>query len=150
MRAAGLSSIKQTGPAFVDRLLPCLRQLGARVRLIGNPAAMEDVMAAARSNPDGVVMFSVKWSAGGHTLLASAGPLRGVQIADRSGKVVRSLAELERFYPGIGAATPYGSMAVVEAARIVKMTNSAGILSQLALEVKSVFVPPRGPKTARP
>jgi hypothetical protein len=148
VRAAGLNNIQETGGAFVDRMMPYLQQLGARVRPLATPASMNDVIQAARANRDGVVMFSVEWFKGGHTLLASYNPFRGVLIADRSGAVVGSLRELERYYEGISGATPYGTMAVVDAARVVKATNTGGVLSLLALQVKAVFVPPPKAKTA--
>lgn len=150
----GAAKVSSTGGAWVDELVAPLRQIGARIRMLQNPTMMDDVIQAAKANRDGVVMFSVRFSNGsGHTLLASRHPLQGVFIADRSGKIVRGLAELEQLYPGISQAIPYGTMAVADAARVIKALDAVSIASMLALEVVSVLNPQSdskkstGPKT---
>ena len=103
---------------------------------------MQDVFRAAEASKDSVVMFSVKWENTGHTLLARYYPLQGVRIADRSGLIVKELVQLSHLYgSGIGSATPYGSMAVVEAARLTKGLNVMGLAGMLALECKAVLTP---------
>jgi len=142
MKAAGKATSAETGPAWVNEVTPFLKQLGARVKDLPNPQTMEDVARAAKAAPDGVVMFSVEWAGKGHTLLAQYHPLQGVLIADRSGVIVKSLAELAKFYgPGISAAKPYGGMALVEAAQLIKGLNVAGLASMLGLELVAVLSP---------
>jgi len=141
-KAAGLSGRAETGGAFVHELVGVLQKLGARVRLVRPPATLQDVIDAARANPDGAVMFSIKWGSNAHTLLAKYHPLQGVMLADRSGRIVRSFAELSSFYGrAVKDAVPFGTMAVVEAARLVKALNVSSLLSQLALEVVAVLTP---------
>jgi LysM repeat protein len=130
-RAAGLRSISQLGGAFVDELVPVLRRLGARVTLLNNPGSLEAVNAAVRG--EGVVLFSVKWGQVGHTLYAFRNALGRVVYADRTGKVVSSLSELERFYSGISNAKVYGSAALLEGPRIL-ITEG---LAVLAMEVRA-------------
>jgi nucleoid-associated protein YgaU len=135
-QAGGLGSIKQLGGAFVDRLVPILRALGARVELVGELSSLESVNAAVKGQ--GVVLFSVKWVRAtgktvGHTLYAFR-DLRGrVVYADRSGVVVTTLAALERFYQGIGSAKVYGPAALVQGARIL----IADGLAVLGIEVRA-------------
>jgi LysM repeat protein len=143
MRVAGKATPAETaGGNWVSEITSFLKQLGGRVRPLGNPQSMEDVIRAAKAAPDGVVMFSVEWAGGGHTLLAEYHPLQGVLFADRTGVLVKNLSELSKFYgPGISNATVYGDMALVEAARLIKAMNASSLASILGLEIMAVLSP---------
>jgi LysM repeat protein len=82
-------------------------------------------------------LFSVHWvRAGepiGHTLYAFRDALGRLLYADRTGTVVKSLQELERFYTGIGGAKVYGTAALVEGAHILMAEG----LAVLAMEVRA-------------
>lgn len=134
--AAGFPSIRQLGGAFVDQVAPVLQKLGARVTPLGRPSSL-DAVAAAAARGDGVVLFSVQWSHGsrpvGHTLYAFRDLLGRVRYADRTGAVVSTLAELEKFYPGIAGASVYGTAALVLGPRIL-LTEG---LAVLAMEVRA-------------
>jgi hypothetical protein len=151
--AAGLKT-SATGGAFIDELLAALRQLGAKVRLLPNPGSLNDVLQAASGNRNGAVVFSVTWRNAaftppevGHSLVAAWDAAANVvRFADRSGRVISSLAELERLYPGIGSATPYGTMAFIENALIPQAALLAGgvggsIYDAVALQLSVVFSP---------
>lgn len=137
-RAAGFGKVAELGGAFVDELLPVLRNLGARVTALPALRNIAEVMSNVRGR--GVVMFSVEWKMGaeqvGHTLYAFRDLLGRLRIADRTGAVVSGLAELERFYPGIAQAKVYGSAALVEGPRILLVDGVA----VLAMEVRSQLV----------
>jgi hypothetical protein len=139
VQAAGLRSIKQIGGAYVDQLVPTLRQLGARVLRLGSPANLEAVNAAV--GRDGVVMFSVRWVLAGeqvgHTMYAFRDSIGRLLYADRSGAVVKTLQELEHLYKGIGSATVYGSAALVQGPRIL-LVNGLGILGMEVLATLAV------------
>ncbi|HEY2377953.1 MAG TPA: hypothetical protein VGH98_18410 [Gemmatimonadaceae bacterium] len=146
--------VSATGPAFIDELVAALRALGARLRLLPNPGTLADVERAVAANRNGVTLFSVEWSnpayrgGVGHTLAAAWNAARGcVVFVDRSGNVVAGLAELERLYPGIGGATPYGTMAFIQnglipQASLLKGTVVSSIADAVFLELKTVFAPP--------
>ena len=151
--AAGLKT-SATGGAFIDELLAALRQLGAKVRLLPNPGSLNDVLQAASGNRNGAVVFSVTWRNAaftppevGHSLVAAWDAAANVvRFADRSGRVISSLAELDRLYPGIGSATPYGTMAFIENALIPQAALLAGgvggsIYDAVALQLSVVFSP---------
>lgn len=134
-------------PRWIHELTPALRGLGASVREWGSPAAsafgsMAEATRLARHTINGVVLFSVEWVVGGqrvgHTLMLRNG-MSGVRIIDRTGKVAKSLADLERIVPGyqgIATAVPYGSAAVVQnAAWVTAAEWGVTPLSALALQV---------------
>ena len=137
-KAAGLRSIAELGGAFVDELVIAMRSLGARVTNLPVLRSLADVMAAVKNK--GVVLFSIEWEMAGekvgHTLYAFRDVLGRLRLADRTGAVVSSLAELERFYPGIGQARVYGTAALVEGPRLL-IIDGVGIL---AMEVNAQLV----------
>lgn len=141
-KAAGLKSIQQLGGAFVDELLPVLRKLGARATLVNNPTLQSVIAAAARGKE--VVLFSLSWAGGsvGHTIYAFRSVAGRVVFADRTGKIVNSIAELERFYPGISKATVYGPAALLEGPRLLVIDGvgvlAMEVLAQLAVDPVTV------------
>lgn len=146
-RAAGIADTANTSGAFVHELITPLKQLGADAKYVAEATSMKQIARLADSNPSGVVLFSVKWSSGtgveiGHTLLARRGLFGGINIIDRTNQVVSNLAELERLYPGIKNAIPYGSLGVVQNARIVTLAGTLpSLMNVLAVEVRSIPIP---------
>jgi hypothetical protein len=158
--AAGQSLAFLTNPSsavaqvarHVNQIAELLRRLGARVRDLRNfdsaPGTMEDVAGLVKGNSNGVVMFSVKWadkafaSAGnalgqvGHTLVAFRDGAKGIMFADRSGRIVKSLSELQDMYPGIGSAVPYSTSALIPGATVIQGGNALGLAGVIALEVQ--------------
>jgi nucleoid-associated protein YgaU len=139
--AAGLQSTKHLAGAFVHELTPVLQKLGARVASLGKPANLEAVNASVRG--DGVVLFSVEWSSAGkqvgHTIYAFRDSIGRLFYADRTGVVVRTLQELERFYAGIGSAKVYGTAAFVQGPRIM-IVDGLGVLCMEVLAKLAVPV----------
>lgn len=142
--AGGFQSIKQLSGAFVDRVAPILQKLGARVTSLGKPADIEAVNAVVKR--EGVVLFSVEWTRAGtkvgHTLYAFRDSIGRLLYADRTGSIVSNLAELEKFYSGIGGAKVYGTAALVEGPRIL-ITQGMAVLgmevrAQLAADPETV------------
>jgi hypothetical protein len=135
--AAGFKSIGELGGAFVDAVTPALKKLGARVTDLGHLPNFESVVAAVRG--DGPVLFSVEWDMlgqrVGHTLYAFKDALGRLRIADRTGRVVASLAELNSSYPGIGESTVYGPAALVQGATI-KIADGIAVM---AMEVRGML-----------
>jgi LysM repeat protein len=134
-QAAAFQSIRQLGGAYVHQLTPVLQKLGARITSLGTPANLEAVNVAVRR--ESVVLFSVEWiRAGrqvGHTLYAFRDSVGRVRYADRTGAVVGTLAELEKFYTGIGGAKVYGTAALVQGPRIL-LSQGLGVL---AMEIRT-------------
>jgi LysM repeat protein len=87
-------------------------------------------------------MFSVEWAEGGekvgHTLYAFRNMFGQIRYADRTGKIVSSLLELERAvkggYGAIGGAKVYGTAALVEGTVFAQVARGFGML---AMEVRS-------------
>lgn len=161
VKAAGLESIAQTGPAFIKDFGPLLQKLGARVKYVEKIGAdnlpswksLDDVTAYLKSNPNGTMVFAVSPVTGApHSMIAFLHPTRGLQIADRSGRIVKNLSELEDLYPGIsefdGGWQIAHEMLYVENSAIAKDIACSGLTSLLVLEVKAMFIKP--PEEAEP
>ena len=150
--AAGIA-VTETGGGSTSWMLPLLRTLGADARSAGTVVSFEEVANLARSNPNGIVIFGVRFARSngaylaneGHALIArSVGGT--VFIFDRSGKVYSSLKELAVLY---GAAPEMGltifaqeAPLVVNNARIVGLanavSNAAWLANAIGLELRSV------------
>jgi hypothetical protein len=136
-----LAAGKVPGGATMMELEQILTAAGADVRVLSTPATMAAVNELVRANPQGVVMFGIRWvsSKGAtvrHALYAFRNVLGKVKIVDRSGKVVESLSELEGVYKGISAATPEAAT-FVKNAQIVQLINGT---SAAAVEVRAVML----------
>ncbi|MGE0760436.1 MAG: LysM peptidoglycan-binding domain-containing protein [Pirellulaceae bacterium] len=152
--AAGTTVSRLGGVSSIANVVPALLNLGAKVRGLGTASSIQQVGQAALKG-NGVVLFGVKWVMQGknvgHVLYAYKDTTGVVRIVDRSGKIVKSLAELEKVgYPGIGSATVFGEMALIENAIIAKLGSG---LATLALEVNGVLLgdpkaSPSGTKSA--
>ena len=113
-----------------------MKLLGATART-GEPVMnMTELAKLAAQNPQAALLFSVEWLKGGkfvsHTLIAVRGLYGGLKIIDRSGAVVKSLAELGKlvpFYGPIGSAVMVGETVIVENSMVVK---SMGLIPSLA------------------
>lgn len=151
MQAAGHSQ----APTTMSQMMGVLRSLGARVRNLGKVGSMADLKRLVASHPNDVVLFGVSWKAGGHALYAFRDALGRFRIADRTGVVASSLAELEQLvlkklgstYSGISGATLQGAAVLVEKSAIIHGVNLASIVSLganlaniLGLEVRSVML----------
>ena len=134
----------QTGsraPRNLNEFLPALRSLGARVQEI-NPGTLSSLYGVVRGNTRSVVMFAVRWNMPGrgpvgHALYMFRNSFGRIKIADRSGRIVASFAQLEEYYPGISNASLQGSSILIHNAIVVEGTSLA---SMLALEVNAVLV----------
>ena len=142
-KAAGTTVPKLGGVRSIAGVVPALLNLGAKVRGLGTASSMQQVAQAAR-NGKGVVLFGVNWvrqgETVGHALYAYKNTFGVVMIVDRTGKVVKSLAELEMLgggYAGIGSADVVGEMALIENAI---MATLHGGVSTLAFEVNGVVL----------
>ncbi|MGA3124577.1 MAG: LysM peptidoglycan-binding domain-containing protein [Polyangiaceae bacterium] len=124
---------RQFSPTWPGLMVNVLRNMGADVEevsqaLEGQPVE-QTLTGLLEANPDSVAQFSVTWvSEGvgtaanefsgtqarrwlGHTMVAYQNPITGVlQIMDRTGNIVGSVAELDGVYPGIRNAQFYGDL----------------------------------------
>jgi hypothetical protein len=138
-KAFGIS-LQDTGGAWPTQLIPGLQVLGADARTAAAVTSFEEVANLARSNPNGLVMFCIRFGrvAGSqakyladtlHTLIAvRVGGV--VLIIDRSGRVYRSLAELGAVY---GAAPELG-MTIASEAGLVIINNARVVNLQAGVE----------------
>lgn len=128
--------IAKTGgsPNSMGEFIPILKGLGARIKEVPVLQSIEELKKIVSANPRAVVLFGVAWNKGGHALYAFRNALGMFKIADRTGKVVGSLAELKNFYQGIEMALPQGSAVVVYNAVVTEATS---IASMLAMEVNA-------------
>jgi nucleoid-associated protein YgaU len=143
---------------LTEVMLP-LRLMGADAQMVapeGKAAfsTMEEVLKAAAGRRDGTLMFTIKWlirgKPVGHAVIARWGAA-GVRIIDRSGAVVRTLAELEGSYPGIGSATPYGQgLFIGNSITTRALSTVPSVLNLLALQVKPAIVKPVTPTPSVP
>lgn len=146
LAAAANTPVSKLGGAWVSDIVSSMRKLGARVQPV---PTMKDMAQLEQAVPrEGAVLFSVEWTRGaqkvGHTLYAFRDFLGRVRIADRTGAVVRSLAELQELKPGygaIGSATPYGDAAVVSGIRSLGATGDLlKRAATTALRINTVWI----------
>jgi hypothetical protein len=156
---AGLT-LSETGPATLRDVMLPLRLMGADAQMVapeGKTAfsTMEEVFKAAAQRRDGTLTFGIKWLKNGkpvgHALIARWGAT-GVRIIDRTGDVVRTLAELEESHPkaylGIGSATPVGEgLFIANTITTRALSTVPSVLNLLAVAVSPVIV---SPVTQRP
>jgi LysM repeat protein len=98
-RAAGMDIADTGGLKSVTELQLPLRVLGASTKVAQVKGGMTGLAELVAENPNGVVMFGVRWPGGGHALLAFRNFFGGLSLLDRSGKIYASLADLP--YKGI-------------------------------------------------
>jgi LysM repeat protein len=134
---------------WANELIPALKQLGARVRELQYPTSLKDVNTAAGAS-DGVILFAVKWKNAAfwtnpvvHTLYAFKNLIGQIRYADRSGRVVKNLAELDSLYPGIGKSTVFFDKAsgvgnFIEVSGVSMIETVSGIIGYLALAVSGL------------
>lgn len=132
-----------TGDSFplvygLSTVLKYLQQLGAIGRSIVpfSRNIETSLLAATEANPNGVVMFGVQWMRGGdlvgHALIATRNMLTGqLQILDRSGRVVSTLAELESLVPGYGPIST-AQFAAKDAMIVIDNATSATAIDRLS------------------
>jgi hypothetical protein len=126
-------------------MVPVLQLLGASARAGGPVANMTELSQLVARNPQAAIMFGVRWlryrQPVGHVLIAVRGFFGGMQIIDRTGRVVKSLAELERAVPaykGIGSAV-LADTVIVNNSLLVRSMSSipslANVVSQAAGQI---------------
>lgn len=152
-RVAGIKPM-ETAESTIAEIVPLLRKLGAQVQELKDFTVapvrdlntlfavnrQNEVLALAESNLHGVILFGVSWiykgEEVGHALLAYRDPLKGLVIADRSGRVFRSFEELGTVYQGIAGALPNGKVVFIKDAVLVNVVRKLGLLSTLAYPVR--------------
>jgi LysM domain len=150
-KSAGMTFSETGGVKTLRELLFPLRMMGADAQIVAPKAkvafsTMEEVFKVAAQRRDGTLMFGIRWLMNGepvgHALIARWGAA-GVRIIDRSGAVVRTLAELEGSYPGIGSATPIGEgLFIANSITTKALSTVPSVLNLLALEVKPAIINP--------
>jgi hypothetical protein len=131
-RAAGIAAPNFPAVTSIAKVVvPYIQQLGGVARVIKGTApagGVEKALAAAvAANPSGVIIFGVRWTAGGagvgHAMIAVRMAGRMV-ILDRTGKVVTSLSKLP--YKGIATAT-LDEMVLIEQATAATVMEALGV-----------------------
>jgi hypothetical protein len=148
-RWSGLAASETGGIGSVGELVPALRNLGADARAVnlgaeakaanlfgrGAASTSQALAKVAAANPNGAVMFGVRWMSRGrtvgHALIAVRDTFGGITIIDRLGGTVKSLAELERFYPGISGAVVDAEAVVAENSVVVKSLGTVPTLAEV-------------------
>lgn len=142
MRASDI--FQRTGgqpPLSLTEFIPFLRTIGARFQQIQS-WQLSELPTLVQQAPRSVIMFGVRWrwpntlDEVGHALYAYRDSLGTFRIADRTGRVVGSLQELNQLYPGIGTAVAQGEALLIHNSIITEGTT---LLSILALEVNAIL-----------
>jgi len=120
-----------------------LSQIGAKFKLTYGAKSFDDLKELAHLNRDGVTTFGVVWKhpvAGdvGHALNAFIGKGGKLKIADRSGKVVDSLAELEKDYAKLGTAVMSGPVLQIPQAVWIKTMSQGPVIGLAVNAVRMV------------
>lgn len=129
-------------PRNLNEFLPVLRSINARVTEL--PLTnLSQLNRYLQANNKSVILFSVRWRPPrgladvAHALYAYRNSIGQFKIADRTGRIVNSLSQLENVYSGISNGVPQGSALLIQNSIIVEGTTLA---SMLALEVNVVLV----------
>ena len=121
-------------PKNMNQLIPCLIKLGAKTKDLGVPKNVDALKTLTQTHKKSVILFGVAWKSKGHALYAYRNSFGSFRIADRTGKIVKSLSELENKYKGIGSASFQGSAVAIKNAVIVEGSSLA---SMVAIEVNA-------------
>ena len=91
---------------WADDLVPVMRMMGAKVKDLGRPLDMGNLMRTAQDTLGRyrAMIFAVEWKMPGgqlaqHTLYMFKDGLGRLRISDRTGHVVKTLAEYEKLVP---------------------------------------------------
>lgn len=153
-----VSGVTSGGVQSVTELVDPIKKIGGVVKELPQPATVVDLIGAAKANTNSALVFAVRWTnpayvsptnpagGAGHALVASWDAVKGFVIADRTGKVVKTLSELDKFYPGIGSSQLSGGLiaiknAIIPQSALIPLGTSGSILDALAMEVKVAFSP---------
>ena len=152
----------ETGGTSMAEIARILQAIGGETKLLRAAASFEEIEQIARANPEGVVVFGVRFfratQVAGRPGLPPANFLSGelhalvakyvggtVYIVDRSGKVYRSLDALAKVYSAeqMLSMTIHAQGAVLVAKNLrliggVSFTTAITLLNVLAYEVRSV------------
>src|ERR1700730_14134658 len=160
-KAFGLT-VQETGELGLPGVRQIIQALGGEAKLLPSVSSLREGEAIARSNPDGLVIFPVRFMRAavqgrpggpflqtlidnGHALIAkSVGG--GVFIVDRSGKVYRSLDELAKVYgaeQGLSMTIhAQAGILVVKNSRVIGGINfvsqASSILNLITYEMRAV------------
>jgi hypothetical protein len=147
MKLACLDNVKIAGTSL-RQLIPTFARLGVRLRQLGrlvpHVTEGEKIAELARAErPGAVIVFHVRWmkrvgdqfNEPAHALVGFNSPQHGFCIIDRyDTPIVRSLAELERYYPSISKSFIAEAYVFEEAS--IKVVNQAGrLVPMIALPV---------------
>mgnify|MGYP001250919591 CR=1 FL=1 len=134
------ASGRTPGSLTLPEIQALLTTLKADTKLIASATTVDDVARAVGGNPGvavfGVIYYSPTGARIGHALFAFRDALGRLRIADRTGRVVDSLAKLENIYPGIGKATVQGALLVRNSTMAQAITGG----SVLAVGVRPVLL----------
>jgi hypothetical protein len=144
----------QTAGAWPSELGPALRSLGASVRVGQSIAKMSDLAETVAQNPQAATMFSVNWTMNGqqvgHTLVAVRDFMGGMSFIDRSGRIVKNLAELNDLYPGIKSAVLDAGTVIAENTMVVKSLGTVPTLSNIISQAATRHTPDKPTEAAPP
>lgn len=160
MKLACLDNVK-IGRTSIGRLIPTFARLGVRLRQLGrlvpHVTEGEKIAELARAERRGaVIVFHVRWmkqvgeklDSAAHALVGFNSPQHGFCVIDRyDTPIVRSQAELEKFYPGISRSFIAEAYVLEDAG--MKLVNQAGkLVPMIALPVSVALhavMPTNGP-----
>ncbi len=126
--------------AWVDELVPYIRQLGIRVREVSGLAKVEQVVALAK-NESAPVIFAIRTTvrnaAGAteeilHSVIAMRTPTGAVRFADYGGKFVNSLREL---VTSLGYGTPISEIELIQSGSSATVIEGARLTGQYATKL---------------
>lgn len=126
--------------AWIDELVPFLRQAGVRVKEVGGLTQVEQVVALAQRET-GPVIFAIRTTvrngAGAteeilHSVIAMRTPTGAVQFADYGGKFVRSLPELVK---NLGYGTPTTAIELLQSGSSAAIIDGARLTGEFAMKL---------------
>jgi outer membrane protein OmpA-like peptidoglycan-associated protein len=144
---------KESLGLYASEMAEIARRAGAKVTtLLGDAERLElkDLEALVRKQRGGVVMVNVNFqnvlrapgeaAITGHSLFAYINDLGQFLMVDRSG-IVRDLADIEHFYPGITKGYIKGAFHMADALVIRVLDElSGGPVWKIAFEINSIFL----------
>lgn len=139
VRAEAIAAALNAEVKSMSQLIPVLRRFGARC-LPATVSSFDALKALVSQHTRSVVLIGIQWIQNGkwvgHAIYAYRNLAGRMVFADRTGKIVSSLAELENYYQGIGTATLANEAVILKNAILVE---GATLMSQLAFEVNVIL-----------
>jgi hypothetical protein len=144
-RWMGLNASETGAIESTEDLLPALRHLRATAQVTRTTGSMEQLAQAVAENPKAATMFGIRWTMNGktvgHVLIAVRNAFGGMTIIDRSGRAVKTLAELGDLYPSIGTATVDATAVTVQNSVVVRSIGTVPSLMNIAIKAMTEFQP---------